>query len=80
MIKYALKKGDKNKDALRKAIQQTEKDKRCFVERCKILEFEALKAYSDKERELRLEETMRKHVRRPDPKDEAYYAQYIKSK
>lgn len=57
-----------------------EKAKRCFVERCKILEFEALKDYSDKERELRLEETMRKQVRRPDPKDEAYYAQYIKSK
>ena len=30
MIKYALKKWDKNKDALRNAIQQTEKDKRCF--------------------------------------------------
>ena len=28
MIKYALKKWDKNKDALRNAIQQTEKDKR----------------------------------------------------
>ena len=30
MIKYALKKWDKNKDALRNAIQQTEKYKRCF--------------------------------------------------
>lgn len=30
MIKYALKKWDENKDALRNAIQQTEKDKRCF--------------------------------------------------
>ena len=29
MIKYALKKWDKNKDVLRNAIQQTEKDKRC---------------------------------------------------
>ncbi len=28
MIKYALKKWDKNKDALRNAIKQTEKDKR----------------------------------------------------
>ena len=30
MIKYALKKWSENKDALRNAIQQTEKDKRCF--------------------------------------------------
>ena len=30
MIKYALKKWDENKDVLRNAIQQTEKDKRCF--------------------------------------------------
>ena len=30
MIKYALKKWDTNKDALSNAIQQTEKDKRCF--------------------------------------------------
>lgn len=30
MIKYALKKWDENKDALRNAIQQTEKDKRYF--------------------------------------------------
>lgn len=29
MIKYALKKWDENKDVLRNAIQQTEKDKRC---------------------------------------------------
>lgn len=29
MIKYALKKWSENKDALRNAIQQTEKDKRC---------------------------------------------------
>ena len=57
-----------------------EKAKRCFVERCKILELEALKVYSDKERELRLEENLRKQVKRPDPKDEEYYAQFIKSK
>ena len=57
-----------------------EKAKRCFVERCKILELEALKVYSDKERELRMEEDLRKQVKHPEPKDEQYYAQFVKSK